>query len=92
MFNVSCLLRAPLTLRTLPILIDRFIHCQCFFNELEHFSPRRLLFHGNLIQSLAVSLHTSKLTFKNSTWRSLCIDCFVGAAEQTATFALYTTS
>ena len=29
------------------------------------------------------------LTFKNSTWRSLCVECFVRISEQTATFALY---
>ena len=29
------------------------------------------------------------LTFKNSTWCSLCIECFVRISEQTATFALY---
>ena len=29
------------------------------------------------------------LTFKNSTWCSLCFECFVRISEQTATFALY---
>jgi len=29
------------------------------------------------------------LTLKNSTWCSLCIQCFVRISEQTATFALY---
>jgi hypothetical protein len=29
------------------------------------------------------------LTLKNSTWCSLCVDCFVRVSEQTATFALY---
>ena len=29
------------------------------------------------------------LTFKNSTWRSLCVELFVRISEQTATFALY---
>ena len=28
------------------------------------------------------------LTFKNSTWCSLCVECFVRTSEQTATFAL----
>ena len=27
--------------------------------------------------------------FQNSTWRSLCVECFVWISEQTATFALY---
>ena len=31
----------------------------------------------------------SGLTFKNSTWRSLCVESFVRISEQTATFALY---
>jgi hypothetical protein len=30
------------------------------------------------------------LTFKNSIWRSLCVECFERISEQTATFALYT--
>ena len=29
------------------------------------------------------------LTFKNSTWPSLCVECFVRISEQTATSALY---
>jgi hypothetical protein len=29
------------------------------------------------------------LTFKNSTWCSLCVECFVRISEQTATFAGY---
>ena len=29
------------------------------------------------------------VAFKNSTWRSLCVECFVRISEQTATFALY---
>ena len=29
------------------------------------------------------------LTFKNSTWRSLCVECFVRISEQAATFALH---
>ena len=29
------------------------------------------------------------LTFRNSTWRSFCIERFVRISEQTATFALY---
>ena len=41
-------------------------------------------------QSLAVSLRTIKvLTFKNSIWRSLCVECFVRISEQTASLALY---
>ena len=39
---------------------------------------------------LAVSL-TQGVIFKNSTWCSLCVECFVGISEQTATFALYIT-
>jgi hypothetical protein len=30
-----------------------------------------------------------RLTFKNSTWCLLCVDCFVSISEETATFALY---
>jgi len=41
-------------------------------------------------QSLAVSLRTTMLkSKKNSTWCSLCAECFVHISEQTATFALY---
>jgi len=29
------------------------------------------------------------LTLKNSTWCSLCVECFVQISEQTVTFALY---
>jgi len=29
------------------------------------------------------------LTFNNSTWCSLCFDCFVRISEQTAAFAVY---
>ena len=29
------------------------------------------------------------LTFNNSTWCSLCVECFVGISEQTATFVSY---
>jgi len=32
------------------------------------------------------------LLFKNSTWCSLCVECFVRISEQTATFALYITN
>ena len=29
------------------------------------------------------------LTFKNSTWRSLCVECFVRISEQIAIISLY---
>jgi hypothetical protein len=32
----------------------------------------------------------SGLRLKNSTWCSLCVECFVRISEQTATFILYT--
>jgi len=42
-------------------------------------------------QSLTATLRTvpPALKFKNSTWCSLCVECFVRISEQTATFALY---
>ena len=33
--------------------------------------------------------HQLYLTFKNSTWSSLCVECFLRISEQTATFPLY---
>ena len=40
-------------------------------------------------KSLAVLYVPQGLTFKNSTWRLLCVECFVQISEQPATFALY---
>jgi hypothetical protein len=40
-------------------------------------------------QNLAVSYVPTGLAFKNSTWFSLCVKCFVGISEQTAAFAVY---
>jgi len=40
-------------------------------------------------QSLAVSLLTTRFNIQNSTWCSLCVECFVRISEQTAAFALY---
>ena len=40
-------------------------------------------------QSLAVYYVPPGLILKNTTWCSLCIECFVTISEQTAAFALY---
>ena len=40
-------------------------------------------------QSLTVPYIRPCLTFKNSTWCSPCVQCFVRISEQTATFAVY---
>ena len=42
----------------------------------------------NLLKPSGLFTYHQGLTFKNSTWRSLCVDCFVRIPEQTATFAL----
>ena len=43
----------------------------------------------NLLKPSGLFTFHQDLTFKNSTWRSLCVECFVRISEQTATFALY---
>ena len=45
----------------------------------------------NLLKSSSFFMYHQVLMFKNSTWRSLCVECFVRISEQTATFALYIT-
>jgi hypothetical protein len=41
-----------------------------------------------LILLLFVASNWEGVTFKNSTWCSLCVECFVRISEQTATFAI----
>ena len=43
----------------------------------------------NLLKPRGYFTYHQGLTFKNPTWRSLCVECFVRISEQTATFALY---
>ena len=43
----------------------------------------------NLLTPSGFFTYHQGLTFKNSTWRSFCVECFVRISEQTATFALY---
>ena len=43
----------------------------------------------NLLKTGGYSTYHQGLTFKNSTWRSLCVECSVRISEQTATFALH---
>ena len=43
----------------------------------------------NLLKPSGFFTYHQVLTFKNSTWCSLCVQCFVRISEQTATFALY---
>ena len=43
----------------------------------------------NLLTPSSFFTYHQGLTFKNSTWCSLCVECFVRISEQTATFALY---
>ena len=43
----------------------------------------------NLLKPSGFFMYHQGLTFKNSMWCSLCIECFVWISEQTATFALY---
>ena len=45
--------------------------------------------HINLLKPSGFFTYHKGLTLKNSTWRSLCVECFVRISEQTATFALY---
>jgi hypothetical protein len=52
--------------------------------DIEHYSI-------NLFQPSGFFTYQQGLTFKNSTWRSLCVECFVRISEQTATFASYST-
>ena len=42
----------------------------------------------NLLKPSGFFTYHQVLTFKNSTWRSLCAECSVRISEQTATFAL----
>ena len=58
----------------------------CSFNDTINNSVIRRLTFWRLWRLLYVP---PGLTFKNSTWRSLCVECFVRVSEQTATFALY---
>ena len=51
-----------------------------------------MLFSGPVLSPFKPSgffLYHQFFTFKNSTWYSLCVECFVQISEQTATFALY---
>ena len=43
----------------------------------------------NLLTPSGFFTYHQGLTLKNSTWRSLCVECFVRISEQTATSALY---
>jgi hypothetical protein len=43
----------------------------------------------NLLKPSGFFTYHQGLTFKNSTWCSLCIECFVRISEHTATCALY---
>ena len=43
----------------------------------------------NLLTPSGFFTYHQGLISKNSTWRSLCVECFVQISEQTATFALY---
>ena len=43
----------------------------------------------NLLKPSGFFTYHQGLRFKNSTWRSLCVECFVRISEETATFALY---
>ena len=43
----------------------------------------------NLLKPSGFFTYHQGLTFKNSTWCSLCVECFVRISEQTATFVLY---
>jgi hypothetical protein len=43
----------------------------------------------NLLKSSGFFTYHQVLTFKNSTWYSLCVECFVRISEQTAAFAVY---
>jgi hypothetical protein len=46
-------------------------------------------FYINLVKSSRFFTYPPGLTFKTSTWCSLCVECFVRISEQTAAFALY---
>ena len=43
----------------------------------------------NLLKPSGFFPYHQGLKFKNSTWFSLCVECFVRISEETATFALY---
>ena len=43
----------------------------------------------NLLKRSGFFAYHQGLTFKNSTWRSPCVECFLRISEQTATWALY---
>jgi hypothetical protein len=51
--------------------------------------PQELTIIFLTFQSLAVFYVPPGSILKNSAWYSLCIECFLGISEQTATFALY---
>ena len=48
-----------------------------------------IFLYVNVLKPTGFFTYYQGLTFKNSTWRSLCVECFVRISEQTATFALY---
>ena len=54
-----------------------------------HISYCIMLLRINRLKPGGFFTYRQVLTFKNSTWRSLCVECFVRISEQTASFALY---
>ena len=69
----------------------------CILTTFINIKKNSALFHAvclymflNLLKpSGFFTYHPPGLTFKNSTWCSLYVECFVRISEQTATFALY---
>jgi hypothetical protein len=76
---------------TLSHTISHISHYLTLSHTISHHLTLSHTTSTSTFQSLAVSLCTvpTGLTFKNSTWCSLCVECFVRISEQTATFALY---
>ena len=72
-------------------------HIRCVFLPVRFFCCKVLIHRRGSVHSyvkfnknLLINLYVPPgLTIKNSTWRLLCVECFVWISEQTATVALY---
>ena len=74
-----------LVLITPSVIIIDFLFLSCTIDYFRLLSTQRF----NLSKPSGFFTYRQVLTFKNSIWPSLCVECFVRISEQTATFALY---
>ena len=68
------------TKRTMPLWFRTWIRLDTFFGNVMNF---------NFFKAWRFLYIPPGLILKYSTWRSLCVECFVRISERTATFASY---